>query len=74
LHPVDPLSGNAAHFIILLCQTPDDFTHQEEIECCHFNGLIQYINNTLWQTLARIVKSFTFYVVKNGGWLDAAYG
>jgi hypothetical protein len=26
----NPLSGNASHFIILLCLMPDDFTHQGE--------------------------------------------
>ena len=33
MHPLNPLSGNApdAHyFSILLCLTPDDFTHQVE--------------------------------------------
>ena len=28
MHPENPLSGNAPYFIILICLTPDDFTHQ----------------------------------------------
>jgi hypothetical protein len=30
MQPVNPLSGNAPYFIILLCLMPDDFTRQGE--------------------------------------------
>jgi hypothetical protein len=30
MHPENTLSGNAPYFIILICLTPDDFTHQGE--------------------------------------------
>jgi hypothetical protein len=30
MHPLNPLSGNAPYFSILLCLTPDNFTHQVE--------------------------------------------
>ena len=35
MHPVNPLSGNASHFIILLCLMPDDFTRQGESAATH---------------------------------------
>jgi hypothetical protein len=30
MHPLNPLSGNAPYFSILLYLTPDNFTHQVE--------------------------------------------
>jgi hypothetical protein len=37
MHPVNPFkSGNASHFIILLCLMPDDFTRQGESAATHW--------------------------------------
>jgi hypothetical protein len=40
MHPVNLLNGNAPYFIILLCLTPDYFTHQGE------SAAIQWVNFT----------------------------
>jgi hypothetical protein len=37
----NPLSGNASHFIILLCLMSDDFTHQGE------SAATQWVNQTI---------------------------
>jgi hypothetical protein len=41
MHPVNPLSGNAPHFIILLCLMPDNFAREGE------NVATQWVNSIL---------------------------
>jgi hypothetical protein len=38
---INPLSDNAPYFVILLCLTPDDFTHQGE------SAATQWVNQTI---------------------------
>jgi hypothetical protein len=42
MHPLNPLSGNAPYFSILLCLTPDDFTSQVE------SAVTQWVNGLLF--------------------------
>jgi hypothetical protein len=42
---INPLSGNAPYFVILLCLMPDDFTRQGE------NAATQWVNIVLCSKL-----------------------
>ena len=52
---INPLSGNALHFFILLCLTPDDFTRQGESAATQWVNIFFVLSRLRpWQWLRKM--------------------
>jgi hypothetical protein len=60
----NPLLGNAPYFIILLCLTPDDFTHQGESSATQWVNLPMHPVNPLSGNAPRCT-TFYYFTLSN---------